>query len=87
MRADAGIKYLPKDCQLAVQAASCIYKDIGRIVEKNNFDSVSQRAHTSKSRKLYLVLCAYVKSLRCGWVSCSDPPAAPAEYLVRAVCR
>merc|ERR1711907_422413 len=85
-RADAGIKFLPKDCQLAVQAASCIYKDIGREVEKNSFDSVSQRAHTSKPRKLFLVLFAYVKSLRCDWVNCSEPAAQPAEYLVKAMC-
>jgi phytoene synthase len=86
-KADAGIKFLPKDCQLAVQAAGCIYRDIGHVVEKNGYDSISQRAFTSKSRKLVLVLCAYVKSMGANWVKCAAPPARPAVYLVKAVCQ
>jgi phytoene synthase len=85
-RADAGIKFLPADCQLAVQAAGVIYGDIGRIVRKNNCNSVETRAHTSKTRKLYLVLIAFVKKLSCGSITCDAPVAAPAAYLVKAVC-
>jgi phytoene synthase len=85
-KADAGIKFLPKDCQLAVQAAGCIYKDIGEAVKKNNFDSISQRAFTTKPRKFFLVLWAFIKSMRANCVHCSAPAAPPAAYLVKAVC-
>jgi phytoene synthase len=85
-RADAGIKFLPLDCQLAVQAASVIYSDIGRIVRANNYDNVNTRAHTSKVRKLYLVLVAFWRKTWCSFVRCDAPAAESAQYLVHAIC-
>jgi phytoene synthase len=85
-RADAGIKFLPLDCQLAVQAAGVIYSDIGRVVRANKYDNVSTRAYTSKLRKLYLVMVAFWRKTWCALVVCDAPAAAPAQYLVDAVC-
>lgn len=58
VRADAGIAMLPLDCRSSIRAASLIYSDIGRYVEKANFDSVSRRAYTPLGRKLRLLLQA-----------------------------
>jgi phytoene synthase len=85
-RSDAGIKFLPADCQLAVQGAGCIYGDIGRVVRGNGYDSVSSRAFTSKTRKLFLLLVSYAKMLVAPYVHCSEMPAASARYLVEKVC-
>jgi phytoene synthase len=85
-RADAGIKFLPIDCRLAVQAAGVIYGDIGRIVRANGYNSVDTRAHTSKMRKLYLVAIAFVKKIFCAQRTCDAPVAPSAAYLVKAIC-
>ena len=57
-RAHAGIAMLPKDCQSSIHAASLIYADIGRVVEANQFDSVSTRAYVPLMRKLRLLVRA-----------------------------
>lgn len=57
-RSNAGIPMLPRDCQAAIHAASLIYSDIGRVVEKKHFDSVATRAHVPLTRKLRLLLRA-----------------------------
>ena len=54
-RAHAGIAMLPRDCQSSIHAASLIYSEIGRYVEKNQFDSVSSRAYVPLTRKLRLL--------------------------------
>ncbi|MCU0661017.1 MAG: phytoene/squalene synthase family protein [Myxococcota bacterium] len=57
-QADLGIPMLPRDSRVGIQAARLIYADIGRVIRKNGFDSVSRRAVTSKWRKLGLLLNA-----------------------------
>lgn len=57
-RSHAGIPMLPGDCQSSIHAASLIYSEIGRYVERNHCDSVSQRAYVPLSRKLRLLLRA-----------------------------
>ena len=54
-RAEAGITLLPRDCQAAIRAASLVYAEIGRELERRSLDSVSQRAVVSAKRKLMLV--------------------------------
>jgi 15-cis-phytoene synthase len=57
-RSHAGIPMLPADCRASIHAASLIYSEIGRFVEKNGFDSVSTRAYVPLGRKLRLLLRA-----------------------------
>jgi phytoene synthase len=54
-RADSGMTLYPYDCRLGVRAARLIYAEIGRVVAKNGYDSVSRRAYTSKARKILLL--------------------------------
>lgn len=54
----AGIAHLPSACRHAIRTAALTYQDIGRCIGRNGYDSVTQRAHTTLSRKLALVLRA-----------------------------
>ena len=54
-RAMTGIAGLPLGCRVAIRAAALIYREIGREIEKNGHDPVSQRAVTSTRRKLELI--------------------------------
>jgi phytoene synthase len=45
----------PYDCRLGVRSARLIYAEIGRVVARNRYDSVSQRAYTTKARKMLLL--------------------------------
>lgn len=54
----AGIARLPAGCRHAIRTAALTYQDIGRCIAQNGYDSVSQRARTTLSRKLSLVLRA-----------------------------
>jgi phytoene synthase len=80
-RADLGISMLPRDCRVAIRAARLIYADIGGDIAAHQYDSVTRRAFTSKSRKLALLLRAFSA---CLWrqKACGDPPAAAAAHLV-----
>ncbi len=69
-RADAGIGLLPRDSRAAIRAASLIYSDIGRLIRAKGCDPAAGRAFTSKGRKLWLLLRAFVRS---------TPPADPAD--------
>jgi phytoene synthase len=83
-RADLGMTLYPYDCRLGVRAARLIYAEIGRVVAKNGYDSVSTRAYTSKARKLLLLVRALpvLFKLRRN----NDDPAHPAvRFLVEAV--
>ena len=44
------------DCRLAIAAAGNIYRDIGRVILDNGYDSVNRRAYTSKPRKAWLLV-------------------------------
>ena len=54
-RARDGIALLPANCRPAILSASLIYAEIGREIERNAFDSVTQRARVSAARKLQLM--------------------------------
>lgn len=54
----AGIARLPAACRHAIRTAALTYQDIGRCIAHNGYDSVTQRARTTLSRKLGLVLLA-----------------------------
>ena len=59
-RASYGIAGLPRNCRSAISAASLIYSEISREIERQGLDSISNRVIVSKKRKLLLLL----KSLR-----------------------
>ena len=69
-RADAGISMLPWDSRPAIRAASLIYSDIGRVIREQGCDPTRGRAHTTKLRKLWLLLRAW---------AFRTPPRAPAD--------
>lgn len=50
-RAGVGIAHLPLSCRPGIHAASALYAEIGRAVERAGCDSVSQRAVVTASRK------------------------------------
>lgn len=54
-RSEAGIAALPLSSRPGIFAARHCYDAIGRQVARNGFDSISQRAHTSKSQKIGLL--------------------------------
>lgn len=89
LRAHAGIAMLPNDCRSAIHAASLIYSEIGRMVEKNHFDSVSRRAVVPLTRKLRLLARALwsptPKMLPSREIA-EAPPLEEVRFLVEA-CR
>lgn len=82
-RADLGMTLYPYDCRLGVRSARLIYAEIGRLVARNGYDSVSRRAYTSKARKLWLLMKAVPVLL---WRERHAPqPAHPAvQFLIDA---
>lgn len=78
-----GLGDLPASCQPAICAAGLVYRDIGRQVRKNSFDSVSSRAYTTKGRKLALCFKAMFLPT---WLYISDrrPALAETQFLVDA---
>jgi 15-cis-phytoene synthase len=87
-RADIGIGMLPRDCRAAIRAASTIYADIGRVVARAGFDSVSGRAVVSLRRKLWLLACALAAPTRSlpagGFRETNPPPLDEVRFLVDA---
>ena len=81
-RADAGIERLPRRYRWAIRAARHIYAEIGSVVARRGYDSVSARAVTSTGRKIRLA----IRALRAHDGSGADAPALEeAHELVRAV--
>ncbi|WP_437877059.1 phytoene/squalene synthase family protein [Sorangium sp. So ce513] len=86
-RADAGIPMLPRDCRAAILAARLIYADIGRVIARGGFDSVSARAVVSPGRKAWLVLRALVGSPAAsgeGRAHGAAPPLDEVRFLLEA---
>ena len=82
-RAMTGVAGLPPGCRLAIRSAALIYREIGREIGRNGYDSVDYRGHTSGRRKLELVAAAAVKTLSMKAVS-ADPPHPSMAALVDA---
>jgi phytoene synthase len=83
-RADRGMTMFPSDCRLGVRAARLIYAEIGRVVARNGYDSVSTRAYTSKARKLFLLVRALPVLLRPRRAN-DEPPHPAIKFLVDAI--
>ena len=82
--ADIGISRLPADARPAIRAASLIYADIGRVIRRDGYDSISTRAHTSTARKLWLSLRAVGARF---WAPRPNevPPHPSVQFLIDAV--
>ncbi len=83
-RADAGIARLPLSCRPGIGAARRLYAEIGREVERNGCDSISQRARVSSRRKAALLARSAAAAV---WsVPDLTAPALPqTQFLVDAV--
>lgn len=49
----AGIRYLPKDCQLPVLLAAVLYAEHHRVIRAQNYDVLNQEPSLSTTRKLW----------------------------------
>ena len=80
----SGIAALPAACRPAIMAAALIYAEIGREVERREYDCVTQRARVSGKRKLSLLARATAEAIR---LRCEkpSPPSAATAFLVDAV--
>ncbi len=54
-RVGQGVAVLPAACRPGINAARALYREIGKQVQRNGFDSVSQRAVVSSRRKAALL--------------------------------
>ncbi|MGQ9659993.1 MAG: phytoene/squalene synthase family protein, partial [Thermochromatium sp.] len=83
-RSDAGIAGLPLGCRAGINAARYLYAEIGRQVERQGLDSISQRAVVPATRKLKLLAPILGRA-----ILTARPMAAPAleetRFLVSAV--
>ncbi|PSQ34668.1 geranylgeranyl-diphosphate geranylgeranyltransferase [Halobacteriales archaeon SW_12_69_24] len=66
----AGIRYLPRDCQLPVLTAAVLYADHHRLIRNRNYDTVTATPSLGTLRKL-----ALVARTRWHWVWTDDPEA------------
>jgi phytoene synthase len=81
-RAESGIERLPRRYRWAIRAARHMYADIGAVIARRGFDSVSGRAVTSTPRKIRLA----VRALRPpGSTGVGAPALQEALELVRSV--
>ncbi len=63
-RADQAIARLPSTVRPAIFAARLLYAEIGAVVAKQKYDSITERARTSASRKAWLVGAAMQRAAR-----------------------
>lgn len=87
-RAGLGIALLPRDCQAAIRAASMVYAEIGREVERRDLNSVDTRAVVTSRRKLMLLGKALAWPTRTrrpqGFTAIGDPALKATQFLVDA---
>ena len=83
-RAEDGIRQLPIDCRPAIWAARRIYDDIGRVIVRRGYDSVTGRAVTRPARKLWLLAGAVAATPRWPGPATREPGLAEAQFLLDA---
>jgi phytoene synthase len=84
VRADGGIAALPAKCRPGIFAARHLYREIGVMIARQGFDSVSGRAHVPGRRKLALLGRAVIDAPHAAAAPAAEPPLAEAAYLVAA---
>jgi phytoene synthase len=85
-RADWGLTKLPSSCRPAMFAARTIYAEIGAVIERHGFDSVSRRAVVSGRRKAAL-LAGAVRHAATTRERDSAPTLQEVRFLLDAVSR
>lgn len=87
-RSKGGIALLPWDCRTGIHAARLIYAEIGKEVERQDFNSISQRAIVGKGRKLRLLATAFgasvIDSGRRSRLAPAIPPLDETRFLIDA---
>ena len=83
-RSLGGISGLPVSCRPAIHAARLIYREIGRGIAANGYDSISNRAVVSSRRKRELLGQAVIRTIM-SRRSPAAPPPDEAAFLVEAV--
>ncbi len=76
-RAETGLADLPLDCQPGIRSARHLYAEIGSVIARNGFDSVSRRASVGGRRKMLLLTHAVTKTL----IRRRSPSYAPIEEI------
>ena len=83
-RATPGIAKLPMGCRPAMLAARRLYAEIGREVERAQYDSLSRRAVVPSRRKAALLTLSFVEAPLL--VARDEAPALPAaQFLIDAI--
>lgn len=87
-RSEEGIDRLPRDCRPAIWAARLVYADIGTVIRKHAYDSVTSRARTTTGRKIALLGASLALAQRRASVPAGDEPPLPeTAFLVEAARR
>ena len=84
-RSQNGIAYLPRDCRCAIMAARKVYAEIGRVVERQGYDSVNSRAVVSGGRKKRLIILSLSSIIFGGAHKEYEHMEPSIEYLVKTV--
>ena len=83
IRSLTGIADLPAKCRPGIRAAALVYNEIGHRVRANGFNSIDNRAYTTRARKLALMLKVPGKPFDI--ISCDQSEPLPeVTYLVDA---
>ena len=61
--ASAGIKYLRWDCRLAIRCASALYREIGREIQRNDYQVLHGRIVVGKLRILWVLILTLCGSM------------------------
>ena len=85
-RVGQGVAMLPAACRPGINAARVLYQEIGNQVERNGFDSLSQRAVVSSGRKAALLSKVLMMPVERAAVQVA-PPLAEVRHLIDAVLR
>lgn len=83
-RALPGIAALPADCRPAIHAARMIYREIGREIARNGYNSVDRRAVVSSRQKIKLLAAAANRSRR-AYPGLDRSVLPETQFLVEAV--
>lgn len=84
-RSSYGFSGLPRNCRSAIAAASFIYSEISREIERQGLDSISRRAVVSKQKKIFLLIKAIHTSIFSSKPNHSFSQISSIQFLVNAV--
>jgi phytoene synthase len=83
-RVDAGVAMLPLACRPGINAARCLYAEIGHEVQRRGLNSIDQRAVVGRARKAASLATALATCF-VSPASAAAPPLPATQFLVDAV--